>query len=141
MSPDDHQAAVDARQLQLRNWCAVLGGIGGVLSLFAAFRAFDIVSFGGLFDTFAPRAGTLNGAVALLMALISIGGAIVVRRSPALGSALMYVGGCGGFLACGGIWFIPGVITLVAANLALWAIADPFTHPRDGSAGSNAART
>lgn len=141
MSTDDHQAAVDARQLQLRNWCAVLGGIGGVLSFFAAFRAFDIVSFGGLFDTFAPRAGTLNGAVALLMALISIGGAIVVRRSPALGSALMYVGGCGGFLACGGIWFIPGVITLVAANLALWAIADPFTHPRDGSAGSNAART
>lgn len=141
MSTDDRQAAVDARQLQLRNWCAVLGGIGAVLSFFAAFRAFDAFSFGGLFDTFAPRAGTLNGGVAMLMALISIGGAIVVRRSPALGSALMYVGGCGGFLACGGIWFIPGVITLVAANLALWAIADPFTHPRDGSAGSNAART
>ena len=141
MSTDDHQAAIDARQVQLRNWCAVLGGIGAVLSFLAAFRAFDAFSFGGLFDTFAPRAGTLNGGVAMLMALITIGGAIVVRRSPSLGSALLYVGGCGGFLACGGIWFIPGIITLVAANMALWAIADPFTHPRDGSAGSKAART
>ncbi len=138
MSDDDHQAAVDARQARLRNWCAVLGGIGGVLSLFAAFRAFDISSLGGLFDTFAPRAGTVNGAVAFLMALLTVGGAIVVRRSPALGSALMYVGGCGGFLACGGIWFIPGVITLVAANMALWAISDPFTHPRDGSRAARA---
>ena len=141
MSDDNPTAAVDARQAQLRNWCAVLGGIGAVLSFLAAFRAFDAFSFGGIFDTFAPRAGTLNGGVALLMALITIGGAIVVRRSPSLGSALLYVGGCGGFLACGGIWFIPGIITLVAANMALWAIADPFTHPRDGSAGSKAART
>lgn len=141
MSDDDRQALVDQRQVQLRNWCAVLGGIGAVLSFLAAFRAFDAFSFGGVFDTFAPRAGTLNGGVAMLMALITIGGAIVVRRSPSLGSALLYVGGCGGFLACGGIWFIPGVITLVAANMALWAISDPFTHPREGSAGSKAART
>ncbi|NBQ43960.1 MAG: hypothetical protein EBU23_16235 [Mycobacteriaceae bacterium] len=141
MSDDDRQALVDQRQAQLRNWCAVLGGIGAVLSFLAAFRAFDAFSFGGVFDTFAPRAGTLNGGVAMLMALITIGGAIVVRRSPSLGSALLYVGGCGGFLACGGIWFIPGVITLVAANMALWAISDPFTHPREGSAGSKAART
>ena len=141
MSDDDRQALVDQRQAQLRNWCAVLGGIGAVLSFLAAFRAFDAFSFGGVFDTFAPRAGTLNGGVAMLMSLITIGGAIVVRRSPSLGSALLYVGGCGGFLACGGIWFIPGVITLVAANMALWAISDPFTHPREGSAGSKAART
>ena len=141
MSDDDRQALVDQRQAQLRNWCAVLGGIGAVLSFLAAFRAFDAFSFGGVFDTFAPRAGTLDGGVAMLMALITIGGAIVVRRSPSLGSALLYVGGCGGFLACGGIWFIPGVITLVAANMALWAISDPFTHPREGSAGSKAART
>ncbi|MBM3664574.1 MAG: hypothetical protein FJW92_02110 [Actinobacteria bacterium] len=69
-----------------------------------------------------------------LMALLTAGGAIVVRRSPALGSTLMYIGGCGGFLACGGIWLIPGTITLVAANLALWAIADPF---EDGPAGAS----
>ena len=125
----------------MRTWCAVLGGIGAVLSFVAAFRAFDALAFGGMFDTFAPRAGTLNGGVAMLMALITIGGAIVVRRSPALGSALLYVGGCGGFLACGGIWFIPGIITLVAANLALWAIADPFTHPHAGSAGATKANS
>ena len=77
----------------------------------------------------------LAGAVAFLMALFTIGGALVVRRSPALGSALMYIGGCGGFLACGGIWLIPGTITLVAANLALWAIRDPFN---DGPAGARA---
>jgi len=141
VSTGDHQVAVDARQAQLRNWCAVLGGIGAVLSFLAAFRAFDAFSFGGIFDTFLPRAGTLNGGVAMLMALITIGGAIVVRRSPALGSALLYVGGCGGFLACGGIWFIPGIITLIAANMALWAISDPFTHPREGSAGSKTARS
>jgi len=139
VSTDAHQDAVDARQLQMRTWCAVIGGVGAVLSFVAAFRAFDAVSFGGLFDTFAPRAGTVNGGVAMLMALITIGGAIVVRRSPALGSALLYVGGCGGFLACGGIWFIPGIITLVAANLALWAISDPFTHPQAGSAGATKA--
>ncbi len=141
MSTDDRQDLIDQRQTQLRKWCAVLAGIGAVLSFLAVFRAFNIVSYGGLFDTFAPRAGTLNGAVALLMALITIGGAIVVRRSPALGSVLLYVGGCGGFLAAGGIWFIPGIITLVAANLALWAISDPFTHPREGSTGSKAARS
>jgi hypothetical protein len=141
VSTSETQTAVDARQAQLRNWCAVLAGIGAVLSFLAAFRAFDAFSFGGLFDTFAPRAGTLNGGVAMLMALMTIGGAIVVRRSPALGSALLYVAGCGGFLACGGIWFIPGIITLVAANMALWAISDPFTHPHEGSAGAKAART
>jgi hypothetical protein len=141
VSTDNPQAALDARQAQLRNWCAVIGGVGAVLSFLAAFRAFDAFSFGGLFDTFAPRAGTLNGGIAMLMALITIGGAIVVRRSPALGSALLYVGGCGGFLACGGIWFIPGILTLVAANMALWAISDPFTHPHEGSAGAKAARS
>jgi hypothetical protein len=72
---------------------------------------------------------------------MTIGGAIVVRRSPALGSALLYLGGCAGFLACGGIWFIPGIITLIAANMALWAISDPFTHPREGSTGGRTARS
>ncbi len=141
MSTDDHAAQIDARQAQLRNWCAILAGIGAVLSFLAVFRAFDAFSFGGIFDTFAPRAGTLNGAIALLSALMTIGGAIVVRRSPALGSALLYLGGCAGFLACGGIWFIPGIITLIAANMALWAISDPFTHPREGSAGGKTARS
>jgi len=141
VSTDDRQDLIDQRQTQLRKWCVVLAGIGAVLSFLAVFRAFNVVSYGGLFDTFAPRAGTLNGAVALLMAFITVGGAIVVRRSPALGSVLLYVGGSGGFLAAGGIWFIPGIITLVAANLALWAISDPFTHPREGSAGSKTARS
>jgi hypothetical protein len=58
-----------------------------------------------------------------------------------MGSALLYLGGCLGFLACGGIWFIPGIITLIAANMALWAISDPFTHPREGSAGGRTARS
>lgn len=89
---------------------------------------------GGIFYTLEYHAGGWAGAVTFLMALLTAGGAIVVRRSPALGSTLMYIGGCGGFLACGGIWLIPGTITLVAANLALWAIADPF---EDGPAGAS----
>ncbi len=67
------------------------------------------------------------------MAIVTVGGAIVVRRSPALGSTLLYIGGCGGFLACGGIWLIPGLVTLVAANLALWAIRDPFADDTEGA--------
>lgn len=130
---------VDSLQHRLRPACAVLGGIGGLLSFLAALAALDAVSFGGIFETFSSRTGGAHGWVAMLMALISIGGALVVRRSPAMGCALMYVGGCGGFLATGGIWLIPGTIVLVAANMALWAISDPFTHPRDDS-GRGAAR-
>lgn len=130
---------VDSLQHRLRPVCAVLGGIGGLLSLLAALAALDAISFGGIFETFPSRTGAVPGAVAMLMALVSIGGALVVRRSPSMGCALMYVGGGGGFLACGGIWLIPGAIVLVAANMALWAVSDPFTHPRDDS-GRGAAR-
>lgn len=127
--------ATASLQQRLRPICAVIGGIGAVLSVLAAFVAVGAFSLGGLFYTFDYRTGGWAGAVAVLMALITVGGAIVVRRSPALGAALLYVGGCGGFLACGGIWVIPGVITLIAANLALWAIRDPFG---DAPAGSGA---
>ncbi|MBM3633732.1 MAG: hypothetical protein FJW99_00310 [Actinobacteria bacterium] len=127
---DDHQPSLQER---LRPVCAVLGGIGALLSVLASFVAVEASSMGGIFYTLGYHSGGWAGAVAFLMALITVGGALVVRRSPALGSTLMYVGGCGGFLACGGIWLIPGTITLVAANLALWAITDPF---RDGPAGA-----
>lgn len=131
MSSASHDGA--AREARLRPICAIIGAVGAVLSVAAAFVALEVTTLGGVFDTFASRTGGWAGAVAMLMALINVGGAIVVRRSPALGSALMYVGGCGGFLACGGIWLIPGTVTLVAANLALWAITDPF---RDGPVGA-----
>ena len=122
-------------QERLRPVCAVLGGIGAVLSVLASFVAVEAFSMGGIFYTLEYHSGGWAGAVAFLMAMLTVGGAIVVRRSPALGSTLMYIGGCGGFLACGGIWLIPGTITLVAANLALWAITDPF---KDGPAGASA---
>ena len=118
---------------RLRPICAVIGGIGAVLGVMAALVALEVTTFGGIFDTFASRSGGWAGAVAMLMALITIGGAIVVRRSPALGTTLLYVGGCGGFLACGGIWLIPGIVILVAANLALWAISDPFSDAPVGA--------
>jgi hypothetical protein len=121
------------REQRLRPICAVIGGIGAILGLMAAFVALEVTQFGGVFDTFSSRTGGWAGAVTMLMALISVGGAIVVRRSPALGCALLYVGGSVGFLACGGIWLIPGIVILVAANLALWAITDPF---RDGPVGA-----
>ena len=120
-------------QQRLRPICAVIAGIGALLSVLAAFVALGAASLGGLFYTFDYRTGGWAGAVSVLMALITVGGAIVVRRSPALGASLLYIGGCGGFLACGGIWLIPGVITLVAANLALWAIRDPFGGAPAGS--------
>ena len=120
-------------QERLRPVCAVIGGIGAVLSVLASFAAVEAFSMGGFFYTLDYHAGGWAGAIAFLMALLTVGGAIVVRRSPALGSTLMYIGGCGGFLACGGIWLIPGTVTLVAANLALWAITDPF---KDGPAGA-----
>ncbi len=127
-----HGAALQER---LRPTCAVLGGVGAVLSVLAALVAVEATSMGGIFYTLGYHSGGWAGAVAFLMALCTVGGAIVVRRSPALGSALMYIGGCGGFLACGGIWLIPGIITLIAANLALWAIHDPF---KDDPAGAPA---
>lgn len=120
-------------QERLRPLCAVLGGIGAVLSVLASFVAVEAFSMGGIFYTLEYHSGGWAGAVAFLMAMLTVGGAIVVRRSPALGSTLMYIGGCGGFLACGGIWLIPGTVTLVAANLALWAITDPF---KDAPAGA-----
>lgn len=123
------------RRDRLRLVMAVLAAIGAVLSVLAAFVALQVVSLGDLFYTFSYRSGGWAGAVAFLMALITVGGAIVARRSPALACGLLYVGGCGGFLACGGIWLIPGVVTLVAANMALWAIRDPFA---DAPAGSGA---
>lgn len=113
-------------QDRLRPICAIVGGVGAALSFFAALVAVDATSLGGIFYTLDYHSGGVAGAVAFLMALFSIGGAIVVRRSPALGSALLYIGGCGGFLACGGIWLIPGTLILIAANLALWAVHDPF---------------
>ena len=122
-------------QERLRPVCAVLGGIGAVLSVLASFVAVEAFSMGGIFYTLEYHSGGWAGAVAFLMAMLTVGGALVVRRSPALGSTLMYIGGCGGFLACGGIWLIPGTVTLVAANLALWAITDPF---KDGPAGASA---
>ena len=122
-------------QDRLRPICAVIGGIGAVLSLLAAMVALEVTSLGGIFYTLEYRSGVWAGGVAFLMALFSVGGALVVRRSPAMGSALMYIGGCGGFLACGGIWLIPGTLILISANLALWAIRDPF---RDEPAGAGA---
>ncbi len=122
-------------QDRLRPICAVIGGIGAVLSLLAAMVALEVTSLGGIFYTLEYHSGVWAGSVAFLMALFSVGGALVVRRSPAMGSALMYIGGCGGFLACGGIWLIPGTLILISANLALWAIRDPF---RDEPAGAGA---
>lgn len=122
-------------QDRLRPLCAVIGGIGAVLSVLAAMVAVEATSLGGIFYTLDYHSGGWAGAVAFLMALFNVGGALVVRRSPALGSALMYIGGCGGFLACGGIWLIPGTLILISANLALWAIRDPF---RDEPAGAGA---
>lgn len=126
-----------ARTLQerLRPVCAVLAAIGAAISVLAALVAVEAFSLGALFHALPYRDGGWSGAVAFLMALLTVGGALVVRRSPALGSTLLYIGGCGGFLACGGIWLVPGTITLVAANLALWAIRDPFG---DAPAGSGA---
>jgi hypothetical protein len=121
-----------AREARLRPICTVIGTIGALLSVAASLVALEITTFGGVFDTFASRTGGWAGALALVMALVTVAGAVGVRRSPALASALWYVGGSGGFLACGGIWLIPGIVTLVAANIALWAITDPF---RDGPAG------
>ena len=122
-------------QDRLRPICAVIGGIGAVLSLLAAMVALEVTSLGGIFYTLEYHSGVWAGGVAFLMALFSVGGALVVRRSPAMGSALRYIGGCGGFLACGGIWLIPGTLILISANLALWAIRDPF---RDEPAGAGA---
>jgi hypothetical protein len=122
-----------AREQRLRPICAVVGGIGALLGLMAAFVALEVTTFGGVFDTFSSRTGGWAGAVTMLMALVAIGGALVVRRSPALGATLLYISGSIGFLACGGIWLIPGIVILIAANLALWAITDPF---RDGPVGA-----
>jgi hypothetical protein len=121
------------REQRLRPICAVVGAIGAVLGVMAALVALEVTTFGGIFDTFASRTGGWGGAVTMLMALLAIGGAIVVRRSPALRATLLYVSGSIGFLACGGIWLIPGIVILIAANLALWAITDPF---RDGPVGA-----
>lgn len=126
-------AAPTSLQERLRPICAIIGAIGAVLSVLAAFVAIEAFSLGGIFYTFSYHSGGWAGAVAFLMALMTVGGAIVVRHSPALGSTLLYVGGCGGFLACGGIWLIPGLVTLVAANLALWAITDPFADQPAGA--------
>lgn len=84
-------------QERLRPVCAVLGGIGAVLSVLASFVAVEAFSMGGFFYTLEYHSGGWSGAVAFLMAMLTVGGAIVVRRSPALGSTLMYIGGCGGF--------------------------------------------
>ncbi|MSO44728.1 MAG: hypothetical protein EXQ74_05420 [Thermoleophilia bacterium] len=135
MSTDD---PTPARQVRLRQVCFVLGVVGAVLSVLAMVVALGVTSFGGVFEMFSPRSGGWGAAITVLMALITVGGVVVVRRSPGLGSALMYVGGCGGFLASGGIWLIPGTVTLIAANLALWGITDPF---RDGPVGTRNTTT
>lgn len=122
-------------QERLRPICAIVGGIGAVLGLLAALVAVEATSLGGIFYTLEYHSGSWAGAVTFLMALFGIGGALVVRKTPSMGSALLYIAGCGGFLACGGIWLIPGTLILVAANLALWAIRDPF---KDGAAGASA---
>jgi hypothetical protein len=120
-----HEAR-EAWRAKLRPICMAIGGVGGVLSVLAAMQALEVSEWGGVFNLIDGRTGTGVGITALVMALISLGGALVIPRSAALASAMMYVGGCGGFLAIGGTWLIPGLLTLVAANLALWAIPDPL---------------
>ena len=75
---DDRQPTLQER---LRPVCAVLGGIGAVLSVLASFVAVEAFSMGGIFYTLEYHAGGWAGAVAFLMAMLTVGGAIVVRRS------------------------------------------------------------
>ncbi len=95
-------------QQRLRPICAVIAGIGALLSVLAAFVALGAASLGGLFYTFDYRTGGWAGAVSVLMALITVGGAIVARRSPALGASLLYIGRCGGVPAGRGLLPLPG---------------------------------
>ncbi len=125
-----HHDHVEAFRQRLRLPCALLGVVGGVLGLLASLHALDVVDLGGLFGLIEGRHGTGVGTVALVLSLISLGGAAAIFRSPAGGSALMYIGGCGGYLAIGGYWLWPGILILIGANLALWAISDPLWDDR-----------
>jgi hypothetical protein len=117
-----------ALRARLRTGVVVVGVIGGMLGVLASLVPLEVSDVGGVFGLIDGRTGTVVGLVTLLMALICVAGGVAGLRSPALASTLLYIGGCGGFLACGGTWLIPGVITLIAANVALWAISNPYDY-------------
>lgn len=102
----------------MRSAARILGIVGGILGLLAAF---GVLFFGGLGQAFgALGAGIVVdlGWLALIASIVGIVGGVLAISKPALAGALMLVGGVLGFIAITLFWVPSGLLLIAGAILA-----------------------
>ena len=96
----------------------VVGLIGGIVGLFAAFSALFVGGIGSALE--ADGAGTVIGLgwLAVVMAIVMIVGASLVMGRKKNGRWLLLVSTVGGFIAISAFWIAAGALGLVATIMA-----------------------
>jgi hypothetical protein len=111
----------------MRNWVGPIGFLGGTLSLVF----WLVVPFAGFAGRLSVGAGSTNEVVAIVFALLSLGGvagALMAGGSTRLAPALMALAVVPGIAAL----LVPGILLMVAA---LMALREPDTVETAGGAG------
>jgi hypothetical protein len=104
----------------------LIGAVGALWAVYETLVAFDVLPDGVAFSPFDGREGFSIGLAMVALSIASIAGVLVVRRLPALTATLLFIAACGGFLAVGAPWIMPGVLLAVASWFALLATRNPF---------------
>jgi hypothetical protein len=116
---------------------------GALAASVATARALELHDLGGGLDLLNLRTGGAHGLWALGFAAMAAAAGGLAPRRPVWSATLAGVAGVGGFLAVGGLWFLPGALLL---GSAFWGFAlvetpgSPATRSAADAAGGPAAR-
>lgn len=124
----------------LRRVALVIGAIGALWSIIETLVALDVLGDGTPLSPFDGRESTAIGLVTLALTLAAIAGAALTLRVPSATASLLFVAACGGFLAVGAPWIIPGTLLAVASWLALLSTPNPFEEELDRERAAEDAR-
>lgn len=107
------------RLIDLRVGSFVVGLIGGIVGLVAAFGAMAIGGFGAVFEAEGAETVIGLGWAAVVMAIVMIVGAsLVMGRKNKMGKWLLLLSTVGGFIAISAFWVFAGVLGMVATILS-----------------------
>lgn len=111
----------------MRPAAALAGLAGAAWGVLAGLGALDVIGRAPLHPA-EGRAGQIAGTLALGLAAVSLLGALLALRTPAVAAGLLFIATIAGPLAVGAAWIGPATLQLVGAMLALAAAHDPFAH-------------
>lgn len=120
---------LDRRLVIVRVGSFVVGLIGGIVGLFAAFGAMAVGGLGAAFEAEGAETVIGLGWGAVVMAIVMIVGAsLVMSRKNRVGKWLLLLSTIGGFIAISAFWAFAGAFGLVATILSFLNNEDAVAH-------------